>query len=136
MNPMETHVKVIAILHIVFGALGLLGALTVLLIFGGLATGALFSHDPGTEVLGVPILGGIGLIIFLFVVVLSLPGLIGGIALLRYAPWSRMFMIVLSAIHLINIPFGTALGIYGIWALTKPETEALFARRPYQPMAY
>ena len=30
---------------------------------------------------------------------------------------------------------GTALGIYGIWALTRPETEALFARRRYQPAA-
>ena len=35
---------------------------------------------------------------------------------------------VLSAIHLINIPFGTALGVYGLWALTNPETEQLFAR--------
>lgn len=135
MNPMESHVKIIAILHIIFGALGLLGALALLLIFGGLAGGVLVSHDADAA-LAAPLLGGIGTILFIFVLVLSLPGLIGGIGLLRFAPWSRVFMIVLSAIHLINIPFGTALGIYGIWALTKPETQALFAPRPYQPLAY
>jgi hypothetical protein len=136
MNPMESHVKIIAVLHIVLGALGLLGALALLLIFGGIATGVMFSQQGGGAVLGIPILGGIGLFLFLLVLLLSLPGLIGGIALLRFAPWSRIFMIVLSAIHLLNIPFGTALGIYGIWALTKPETERLFAQPPYQPVAY
>ena len=35
-------------------------------------------------------------------------------------------MIVLSAINLINIPFGTVLGIYGLWVLLTRETELLF----------
>jgi len=39
-----------------------------------------------------------------------------------------MLMIVISAIELLHIPIGTALGIYGLWALTKPETAALFRR--------
>ena len=35
---------------------------------------------------------------------------------------------------LLSVPIGTALGIYGIWVLTRPETEALFAQR-YRPVA-
>ena len=73
--------------------------------------------------------------IFVVIGAISLPGLIGGIGLLNLASWSRIFMIVISALDLLNVPFGTALGIYGIWTLTRPETEALFARRRYQPVA-
>jgi hypothetical protein len=84
--------------------------------------------------IAVPILGGIGTILFVVIGVISLPGLIGGIGLVRLAPWSRIFMIVISALDLLSVPIGTALGIYGIWALTRPEAEALFARQRYQPV--
>lgn len=64
--------------------------------------------------------------------VFSLPGLVGGIGLLMMAPWSRVFMIVISALYLLHIPIGTVLGIYGLWVLTKPETEAIFAQQVRQ----
>ena len=133
---METHLKIIAILHIMLGAMGVFAAFTVLLLMGGIA-GVLGTsgHTPDAA-FAIPIIGGIGGIICLALIVLWLPGLIGGIGLLRHAPWSRVFMIVVSAFDLLSIPFGTALGIYGIWALTRPETEVLLARRSYQPAAY
>jgi hypothetical protein len=31
-------------------------------------------------------------------------------------------------VHLFSIPFGTALGIYGLWVLLRRETEPLFRR--------
>ena len=34
--------------------------------------------------------------------------------------------IVLCAINLINIPFGTIMGVYGLWVLLNNETERLF----------
>jgi hypothetical protein len=34
------------------------------------------------------------------------------------------------------VPFGTAIGIYGLWVLTKPETEALLSGRRYQAASY
>ena len=37
MNPMETHVKVLAVLHIVLGVLGVLIGVGVLAVFGGVA---------------------------------------------------------------------------------------------------
>ena len=133
---METHIKIIAILHITLGAMAIFAALTLLLLMGGIA-GILGASDQSPEAaLAIPIIGGIGGIIFLVLILLWLPGLIGGIALLRHAPWSRVFMIVISALDLLGVPFGTALGIYGIWVLTRPETEALLARRTYQQASY
>ena len=34
---MDTHVKVLGVLHIALGALGLIGALLLILVFGGVA---------------------------------------------------------------------------------------------------
>jgi hypothetical protein len=34
--------------------------------------------------------------------------------------------IILSALDLPGVPIGTALGVYGLWVLLKPETERLF----------
>jgi len=123
---METHVKTLGILHIVFGALGVLAALVILLVFGGIAglVGAT-SHMEDARI-AVPILGGIGTFVFFVVLLLSLPGLIAGIGLLQLRPWARILTIVLSIFELIHVPFGTALGIYGLWVLLSQGTERLF----------
>ena len=133
---METHVKIIAIQHIMLGGMAIFAAVAVLLLMGGIAGVLGMSNQSPDAVWAIPIIGGIAGIIFLVLILLWLPGLVGGIALLRHAPWSRVFMIVISALDLLGVPFGTALGIYGIWVLTRPETEALLARRSYQRAAY
>ena len=58
--------------------------------------------------------------------VLSVPGIIAGVGLLSYQPWARILTIVLSILDLISIPFGTALGIYGLWVLFTTEGARLF----------
>jgi hypothetical protein len=128
-GAMATHVKVLGIIHIAFGSLGILGALALLMIFGGIAGIVGASGEEGAHI-AVPILGGIGALLFFFLVLVSLPGIVAGIGLLGFRPWARILTIVLSAIHLINVPFGTAVGVYGLWALLNRETEDLFAR-PY-----
>jgi len=130
---MLTHVKVVAWLHIVLSGIGLLAALAMLLLFGGIAGAIGMTETSPDARISVPILGGIGAILFVVIVVFSVPGLIAGVGLLKLAPWARILAIVLSALNLLNVPIGTALGVYGLWALTQRETEALFARRPYPP---
>ena len=121
-----THIRIMAILHIVMGALGVLGGVALLAFFGGLAGLVGASDQSGNGLIAIPILGGIGGILFIVMAALSLPSLIVGIGLLQLAPWSRIGGIVLSVLHLFNVPVGTALGIYGLWALLSPEGEALF----------
>ncbi len=124
---MATHVKVLAVIHIVLGVLGLLAAFVVLVFFGGLAALAGVAPDHDAHI-AVPVLGGIGGIIALVVVLLSVPGIVAGAGLLGFRPWARVLTIVLSALHLINVPLGTALGVYGLWALLNRQTESLFPR--------
>ncbi|HXF26844.1 MAG TPA: hypothetical protein VN610_06205 [Bryobacteraceae bacterium] len=132
---MDTHVRVLGILHIVFGSLGALIAVGVLMFFGAIAGAVGMSANLQDNLPAIPILGGIGGIAFLVIMAFSLPGLITGIGLLYLRPWARILGIVISALDLLQIPFGTALGIYGLWTLLSPQTEALF-RRGAQPNLY
>ncbi|MGP0071977.1 MAG: hypothetical protein ACLPWF_08585 [Bryobacteraceae bacterium] len=121
---MAQHVKILGIVHIVFGGLGVLGAVIVLMIFGGLSA-FLNMSDRGD--VPAPVLGAIGGLIFLVILVISLPALIIGIGLLQFRPWARIGGIVLSAIDLPLFPVHTMLGIYGLWVLLNRETEQMFA---------
>ncbi len=132
---MNEHVRILAYLRIVFGALGLLGALVVTFIFGGAAgiVGLANPHDIEAWHIAIPIIGIVGTAIVTLILVLSIPGLIAGLGLLRLRPWARILTIVLSVLDLLQFPIGTALGVYGLWVLLKPETERLFGQR-YSPM--
>jgi hypothetical protein len=124
---MRDHVRILAILHIVFSCLGVVAAMIVLLVFGGLA-GAVGLNPNATDDRATPVavLGILGVGICVIILVLAVPGLIAGIGLLKLRPWSRILTIVLSALDLLSVPFGTALGIYGLWVLLSPPTEELF----------
>lgn len=137
MNPMQSHVKVLAILHIIFGAFGVLAGLGVFAFFGGLA-GLVGMNAGGDEAaIAIPILGGIGGLILFISLVLSVPSLIAGVGLLSFRPWARILTIVLSVLELLHVPFGTILGFYGLWVLFSREGAALFEPRPVStPLQY
>lgn len=116
---MEKHVTVLGILYIAFSALGLLLAVIV---FTAVVGGGIISGDSEA----IAITAVVGPAVALFFVLLSAPGLIGGIYLLRHRPWARILVLVLGFLNLIEIPVGTALGIYTIWVLLKNETVQLF----------
>jgi hypothetical protein len=72
------------------------------------------------------IIGLTGTALVIFLLMTSLPGVIVGIGLLRLRPWSRIAGIVISIMALIMIPFGTVVGVYGLWVLFSKDTERLF----------
>lgn len=123
---MSNHIKLLGWLHIILGSLGLLAAITVFAVFGGIATVIGFASHDSDAVAAIPIVGAVGAFVVLILTVLSLPGIIAGIGLLNLRPWARILTIVLSAFELLHFPFGTALGVYGFWVLLQPEAERLF----------
>lgn len=123
---MVTHVKVLGVLYILVSALSLFAALFLMLAVSA-ATGIVASAaDPQDAAIALPIIGISGTALVVFLLLLSAPGLITGIGLLKYRPWARILGIALSAINLIHIPIGTALGIYGLWVLLNKDTEGMF----------
>ena len=127
---MTTHVKVLGVLYIVLSALGVASALFLWLAVGTASSIVGVAADPQDAAVALPIIGVAGTALVVFLLAISLPGLITGIGLLKLQPWARIVGIVLSAINLINIPFGTALGIYGLWVLLNKETEQMFSGVP------
>ncbi|MHC4521099.1 MAG: hypothetical protein ACYTAS_21100, partial [Planctomycetota bacterium] len=73
-----------------------------------------------------PIITGVGLAIFLFVIIISLPSLLAGYGLLKYTQWGRILALILSFLNLPAFPLGTALGIYGIYVLLHDDGRRLF----------
>ncbi len=124
---MEQHIKILGVMNIVWGALGAFGGLVILLIFGGAfgVLSAVSSQNPQTAFVP-PILAVVGGAISVFLLLVSVPSVIAGVGLLYFKPWARILAIIISAIHLMNIPFGTALGIYGLWVLFSPKSQSCF----------
>ncbi len=130
-DNLRTHIQVIAWLNIVFGALSLLGGLIAVVMMGGfgLLVGAqVTTHDPGAGAVGA-LFGGFGLLIAGVALLSSLPSLLVGAGMLRYAGWARIGCIILSILHLINastMGLSTVLGIYSLVILFQPECEKVF----------
>ena len=127
---MERHVTILGAFHIAFGAIGLLIALAILVIFGGAAglIGLGAASDPDA-LIAVPIVALVGTFLMMAALILSVPGIAAGFGLMTYQPWARMLTVVLSLLHLFNFPFGSALGVYGLWVLLSDEGRLLFERR-------
>jgi len=119
---MQDHVKIIGILWIVFGCFSLMGALVLYLILFGVS----FIPDMGAEASDVLRIAGI--VVGGFLALLGIPKIIGGIGLLQGHEWARILVLVVSFLSLLNIPLGTALGVYSIVILLKKETALLFQK--------
>jgi hypothetical protein len=126
---MDTHVKVLGVLQIALSAFGLCGAFVLMLVFGGTMGLVGASGDPDAQI-ALPILGITGAALVIFLLALSIPGFVIGIGLLKRRPWARIAGIVISILGMMAIPFGTVLGIYGLWVLFSKDTERLFTPAP------
>ena len=124
---MEQHIKVLGILNIVWGSIGAFTGLVILIIFGG-AYGFIgeISFHQSEAAIAWPIIGIIGGLLAVLLLLLSAPAIIAGIGLLRFRSWGKILAIVVSALHLFSIPFGTALGIYGLWVLCSQKSQDCF----------
>ena len=125
---MEQHIKILGILFIVSGVLSIMFGLVIVTIFFG--SGILSGNERLLAVFTI-----ISTAIASFSFVTGIPEIIGGWGLLNRRSWSRILIIIMSIINLIGFPVGTALGIYGLWVLFKPESEKILAEQPVQPAA-
>jgi hypothetical protein len=126
-RDMRKHVTVVGALHIGLAILGLIGALLVFL-----AINFAQSFVEGEEI-PVRVLTAVKVFLPGLIAVVSLLSIIGGIGLFSYRQWARILIIVMSAINCLNVPIGTAKGVYSIWALLQDETIKMFkGENPYE----
>jgi len=119
----KQHITVVAALNIGLGALGVVLAIIAFTVLAGI--GLFLIEEPDA----MPILTFIAVIAAGFLLITSVPDIIGGIGLLRRWSWARILVLILSVLKLINFPLGTIVGVYSIWVLMQDEAVQLLSPR-------
>lgn len=122
---MDRHVRLLAILASLWGALATLVGLSMLL----LAAGAL-AILWGPEGEAVAFAAGLTAAVFAsiggFTLLWGLVHIWVAVRLRRRDPSGRVVMLGLALVNLLVFPFGTALGAYALWILLANEGRRLF----------
>jgi hypothetical protein len=112
-NRLERHVHLLGIFWIAYAAFSLLGGAVLMIvarsIFGPRAR---FETGSAPDFL-YPLLSTVAA----YLLIKAIAGIIAGFGLLQHAQWGRILAIILAFLDILHVPFGTALGIYTIWAL-------------------
>ena len=108
------HVRLLGIFWLALSALHLFPG--IMLISFGAGWGAVPFGIPG-------FVQGIMSVVGWAMVAGSVLGLVAGWGLLQREPWARTLAIVMGVVHLLNVPFGTALGVYTLWVLLPAASE-------------
>ena len=126
---MERHIRILALLSRLWGALALLVGLSMFTLAAG--AGALLVAPHGTTSglaagLVTAMFGAAGLVALLWGGV----SLWSGMLIAHHRPLGRSVGLVLGVVNLLALPFGTALGGYALWVLLDGE-----GRRVFEPPA-
>ena len=116
---MEKHVTLVAVLNIAFGFLGIFLGIFVFVVLVG---AGIISQDP--EALTITSI--VGIAVGFFLILTSIPEVIGGFGLLKRRPWARVLVLIIAVLDLFMIPIGTIIGIYELWVLLNEDTAKLF----------
>ena len=124
---MEKHVKILGIIYIIYSGIFLITGWGIFITLTG--AGAISGDDEAMAITAL-----VGTIIGVFFIVIALPGLIGGIGLLKWQPWARVLVLILGFLNLLNLPIGTILGAYTIWALLNQDMTQIYNARAGKTM--
>ena len=120
-NRLEHHVHLLGIFWIVYSVLhGIAGV--VLMILANTLFGPVGRLDIGAPAFLQPLLSVIGILL----IIKGIVGVAAGYGLTQRVPWARITAVVLGFLALLNVPFGTALGIYTIWVLLSPGADTQY----------
>ena len=124
---MTKHADLLGLLYIIWGVLTVLVGAAMLALGIG-AAAIITSAGRGEQGTGI----AAGITAFTFMVLAGGALLWGiahiwnGIGLQRHRHWARVMGLVLAVLNLFFLPFGTALGIYGLWVLLNDQTCGMF----------
>ena len=136
---MEKHIKLVAVLNIVYRCLIILGSIVLFIlaaVFGRIMDfverrGELHADDIPREILD--IVPFILVVIGAIMIVVSIVAIIGAVGVMRRKEWGRIVLIVVSFFNLMHVPLGTVLGVYSLWVLFNDEIVRIFNPLPAPP---
>jgi hypothetical protein len=124
---MATHVKIIAVVYALFGAMAVVGVFFGSLIFGALGVFVGSQVDQGAGI-AAALMGFVGVTLMVVLLFFAAFSVVCSWGLWRFRPWARIMAIILGAIGLTKFPVGTLFGVYVLAIMFRKDTEELFAR--------
>jgi len=124
MTP-EQHNDLDAKLHLAYA-----GLQTLILLLFGIFFSLIFANIPIEGGEGAFIGAFFAIILFVSWLFSALPSFIAGYAMLKRKSWARVAGIIASCIATINIPHGTALGVYSLWFLLGEKGNQFYQETP------
>ena len=123
---MASHVDFVGVLFIVWAILTALVGLATLAL--GIAAVAIITSADRAG--GAQVAAGLTAIAFIALAIIAIvwgaAHVAVGFPLRRRQPWARLLALVLGAVDLLLLPYGTALGCYALWVLLNEEGKRLF----------
>ncbi len=123
---MQPHLKLLGILQLLWGWIGLLLGVSTLMLAAGAAAIGLTSSANSLSA------GATAATFAIFSAALLVGGLANawaGAAIRKLQPEGRLATLGLAVPNLFVLPFGTALGVYAFWVLLHDETRKMFGIR-------
>lgn len=121
------HVKLLAVLLLLWGGLGLLKGLVMMWAAGPVAR---FVDNISGDMLPGMLLPALMTSWAWVFIGVSVVAIAAGVGLLDYERWARPLAVGVCVLALLRFPLGTLVGIYGLWVLVSAEGE-----RHYRQMA-
>jgi len=117
-SRVKEHVRLLGILWLAYSAFHVFGGIVLRIVANtifarpefGASHGSVFIHS---------LLGVISTLLLLKAVV----RIIAGWGLLQRESWGRVLALIVAFVSLVNVPIGTALGVYTLWVLLPAESE-------------
>ena len=116
----KSNLQTLGIVWCVYGAYRAILVILVVLFLLGVSTPAfLGGMGPRAEPMlpFAAVMGGLAAVAGVFILLNSCLAFLTGYAVLTRKPWGRVLAIVAAILSLIEIPAGTAIGVYTLWVL-------------------
>lgn len=118
-----SHKKILGILFIVFSSMGLMGLLFYDLLIDFVLNITSSQGDPVPQEL-MWVFDLIASVLWGVAIIFLIPKIIIGIGLVNQRKWANLPSLIYGILGLVNIPFGTLIGIYSILIyIAKPKEE-------------
>jgi hypothetical protein len=129
MPPARDDLRLLSIFHFVLAGFTLLFAF-VPVVYVGVGVAIAFAGLGEDGLRGAPafagwLLVGLGLFLLLLAVAYAVGLIVAGRSIARQHNW--LFCMIMAGLSCPSFPFGTALGVFTLVILSKPEVKALFS---------
>jgi hypothetical protein len=123
----NSHVDFVGVLFVIWGLLTtLVGVSTLALGIGAVALIMSASRGGGGGQMAAGMTAAVFTTLAAIAIVWGMAHVVVGVPVRRHRAWGRFAALMLGAVDLLLLPYGTALGVYALWVLLSERGKALF----------